>query len=114
MQMTRLVGGSCIILLSIVKLGAANSDLADAVMNNKRDVVRSLVQQKVDVNAPQADGTTAVAWAVRGDDLETVDLLIRAGADVKAGNRDGATPLYLACVNGNAAMIEKLLNCAGR
>ncbi len=109
MNMTRLVGGSCVILLSIVKLAAANSDVADAAMNNNRDAVRALVQQKADVNAPQADGTTALAWAVRGDDLDTVDLLIRAGANVKAANRDGATPLYLACVNGNAAMIETLL-----
>ena len=35
--------------------------------------------------------------------------MIRAGANVKAANRYGITPLYLACVNGNAAMIEKLL-----
>ena len=37
------------------------------------------------------------------------DRLIRAGADVKAANRYGVTPLSLACINGNAAMIEKLL-----
>ncbi len=37
------------------------------------------------------------------------DLLIAAGANVKTPNRDGATPLYLAAVNGNAAIIEKLL-----
>ena len=47
------------------------------------------------------------------DDAELVDQLIRAGANVKAANRYGITPLYLACVNGNAAMIEKLLK-AGR
>ncbi len=37
------------------------------------------------------------------------DKLIRAGADAKAANRYGVTPLSLACINGNAAMIEKLL-----
>jgi len=35
--------------------------------------------------------------------------LLKAGADVKAANRYGVTPLYLACVNGNPAMIERLL-----
>ena len=74
-----------------------------------REAVRSLLKQKVDVNAPQPDGTTALHWAVRQDDLETADLLIRAGANVKAANRFGATPLSLAATNGNAAMIEKLL-----
>ena len=37
------------------------------------------------------------------------DRLIRAGADVKAANRYGVTPLYLAALNGNAAIILKLL-----
>jgi ankyrin len=78
-------------------------------MHGNRDAVRSLLQQKANVNAPQVDGTTALHWAVRADDLETADLLIRAGANVSAANRDGATPLLLAAVNGNASMLEKLI-----
>ena len=46
-----------------------------------------------DVNAPQADGTTALDWAVRSGDLATVDTLLRAGANVKAADRYGVTPL---------------------
>jgi len=78
-------------------------------MKQNREAVRSLLRQKADVNAPQVDGTTALHWAVRLDDLDTADLLIRAGAKVSAANRDGATPLQLAALNGNAAMIEKLV-----
>src|SRR6516165_7895166 len=37
------------------------------------------------------------------------DLLIRAGAQVSAANEAGATPLLLATMNGNAAMIEALI-----
>jgi ankyrin repeat protein len=33
-----------------------------------------------------------------------------AGANVKLANREGASPLYLASIRGNPAMIEKLLN----
>ena len=95
-------------LLSVSSL-YADSRLADAAMVPDREAVRSLLTQKVDVNASQSDGTTALHWAVRQDDLETADLLIRAGANVKAANRFGATPLSLAATNGNAAMIEKLL-----
>ena len=37
-------------------------------------------------------------------------LLLAAGANVKATTREGAiTPLFMACTNGNAAMIEALL-----
>ena len=59
--------------------------------------------------ASNSDGSTPLHWAVRNDDLETANSLIRGGADVKAANRYGVTPLSLACVNGNAAIIESLL-----
>ena len=107
--MRRVPGCCLIILLSIASLGAATADLADAVMNGNKVLVRSLLQKKADVNAAQIDGTTALHWAVRLDDLETAELLIRSGANVSAATRGGATPLELATVNGNAAMIEKLV-----
>src|SRR5262249_6351600 len=65
--------------------------------------------QHVDVNTPEADGTTALHWATRSDDLETVELLIKAGANVKATNRYGMTPLHQACANGSARIVEALL-----
>ncbi|MEP7306934.1 MAG: ankyrin repeat domain-containing protein [Acidobacteriota bacterium] len=91
---------------------AAPSDtrIAEAAMRRDPAAVRALVDQKVDVNVPAKDGTPALHWLVRVDDLESVRLLLRAGADVKAANRTGVTPLYLACSNGNAAMIRVLLD----
>jgi ankyrin repeat protein len=56
------------------------------------------------------DGTTALHWAVRHDDLKSADTLIKAGADVNAANRYGVTPINLAATNGSAAMIRKLLD----
>jgi ankyrin repeat protein len=95
------------------------SEIADAVMNRNPDAVRALlalpnhdregVALRPDVNAAQADGTTALHWAARWDDLETASLLIRAGANAKAANDDGATPLFLASQNGSASMIAELL-----
>ncbi len=78
-------------------------------MNHDKQSVRSLLKLHADVNVPQADGTTAMHWAARWDDFEMADLLIAAGANVKAPNRFGATPLSLACTNGSAAMMERLL-----
>src|SRR5436309_14900034 len=97
------------LLLSPQGLAAPASDIADAAMNRNRDAVKALLQKKVDVNAPQLDGTTALHWAVRADDLEIADLLIRAGANVAAVNREGVIPMQLAALNGSAAMIEKLI-----
>jgi ankyrin repeat protein len=102
-------GISLMALLLSVQAYAASSDLADAAMHKNKDAVRSLLQKKVDVNAPQVDGTTALHWAVRGDDLETADLLIRAGANVSAANREGVTPMRLAATNGNTAMMDRLI-----
>src|SRR5215469_13185365 len=91
-----------------VALAATNSDpgLIKAVKVGDKTQVAALVQRHVDVNAPEADGTTALMWAVRSsfgkDDTEIAELLIRAGADVKAANRYRISALYLACQNGNA------------
>ena len=98
-------------LLSMAAFAATGSDfrLVDAVKNRDHEAVRSLLKQHVDVNTPQADGATALAWAAHWDDMETADLLIRAGANVNAANSYGVTPLSLACTNQNAVMVEKLL-----
>lgn len=109
MCMRRVLGCCVVMLLSAAVLGAAVSDLADAAMKGNKAAVRSLLQKKADVNAAQTDGTTALHWAVRLDDLETAELLIRAGANVSAATRAGATPLQLAAVNGNAAIIAALI-----
>jgi ankyrin len=96
---------------SIAGLGAAGNEarLVDAVKAGNNDAVRTLVKQPGAVNTPEADGTTALHWAVRADDITTAQLLLRAGAKPNAVNRYGVTPLSLAAINGNAAMIGALL-----
>ena len=71
--------------------------LADAVKNRDKASVRSLLTQRVDVNAPDVEGMTALHWAAHWDDLDTAKLLLRAGANAKAANRYGVTPLHEAC-----------------
>jgi uncharacterized protein len=102
---------SLFLLMSMVCFAAAaRSDVADAAMRGDQAAVRTLVDQHADVNAPQADGATAVHWAVFRSDKQMLDVLLRAGANPKAANRDGATPLWLASVNGDAAIVAALLN----
>jgi ankyrin repeat protein len=87
----------------------ANSALVDAAKRGDVATVRKLVAQKVDVNAPDADGSTALHWAAQRDDVAMVDALIAAGANVKAKTRYNITPLSLACTNGDAKLVDRLL-----
>jgi ankyrin repeat protein len=88
---------------------ARDTRLVDAIKAGNSAAAVALLQKKVDVNAPERDGTTALHWAARNDDSTMVDRLIRAGADAKASNRYGVTPIALACENGSATVVERLL-----
>ena len=83
--------------------------LIDAARTADAAAVRALLKERVDVNVAAADGTTALHWASYRDNLESADLLIRAGAKVNAANDLGATPLWTASMNGSAAMVRTLL-----
>jgi ankyrin repeat protein len=92
-----------------VNAAPSRAPLADAAEKLDRAKVRALISQRVDVNAPQPDGMTALHWAAYQDDLDLSTLLVRAGANVKAASRYGVTPLSLACTNGNGGIVELLL-----
>ena len=86
-----------------------NALLADAAESRDAQRVDQLLKGRADPNLAQADGTTALHWAVRWQQDALVDKLLKAGANPKAATRFGATPLYLAAVNGNAAEIRRLV-----
>jgi ankyrin repeat protein len=88
----------------------AEPPIVDAAMNGDLKAVRALVRQAVDVNATQPDGMTALHWAVQRRDVEMTDFLLDSGADFALTNRTGAKPLYLAAVNGDAAILTRLLD----
>jgi ankyrin repeat protein len=87
----------------------AGPGVAEAVMQQDSTALRTLLREKADVNAPLADGSTALHWAVENDDPDTVELLLQAGAKADAADRYGLTPLYYAASNGDAAVLQKLL-----
>ena len=108
-----LAAGLLVVSLGVaaVGLGAAGAEapLADAVQRGDDATILTLLDERVDVNAAQGDGATALHWAAYLSDADTTALLIRAGADVNLPNNYGVTPLALASRNGNAPVIQQLL-----
>ncbi len=99
-----------LLLLLAPNLPAAGQiQLVEAVKRSDRPAVRTLLEQQVDVNAPEGDGATALHWAVYRDDADTVGMLIDSGANVNAATDLGITPLALAAANGNADVAGTLL-----
>lgn len=83
--------------------------LVEALKGGDTAAALALLQKRVDVNAPEADGTTPLHWAVRMNNLDLVNRLLRAGANPKAANRYDVTPIQLACLNGSAEAVGRLI-----
>src|SRR5262245_20435151 len=102
----------CLTMLSswllVAALGAA-APLVDAVKAGDRAGAIAMIDKRVDVNAPESDGTTALHWAVQQGDLDLVQRLLRAGANVKAKNDYGSSPMSEAAVLGRVPILDALL-----
>jgi ankyrin repeat protein len=106
LRMTTLVA----MLATSTLSGAAVPRLVQALKSGDRTTALALSAQRDEAVGAEADGTTALHWAVRQGDGEIIDRLLKAGANVSAANRYGVTPLHLAAVNGDAATIKRLLD----
>jgi ankyrin repeat protein len=83
--------------------------LIEAVQNDDRAAVQSLLSRHADVNARQDDGATALGWAAVRCNRAIAELLLRAGANPNQVNEQGVSPLYLAVTNGAADVVKLLL-----
>src|SRR5262245_31052920 len=95
--------------IALSLLLAAAAHLVEAVKSGDRTAAVTLIGQKADVNAAEADGTTVLHYAVHNGDLDLVQRLIRAGAKVNVKNDYGASPMSEAAILARADIIEALL-----
>lgn len=78
------------------------------------DIVRWLLGEGSDINAPSPNGTTALMMAVRENRYSTALLLIARGADVNRRNENGASALDWAKRADDEQLIERLKRAGAR
>jgi ankyrin repeat protein len=100
--------------LAVVPVFAADApapSLAAAVKAGQRAAAIDMIAKKsADVNAAEADGSTALLWAANGNDADLVARLLKGGANPNVRNQLRSTPLAEAVFNSNTAMIKALLD----
>ena len=112
-----LVGSALVGVVLMLVGGAANADVgtasahvAEAARDGNARAVATLLAEGAPADEPGPDGTRALHWAVRRDDVDSAERLLGAGADPAAANFYGVTPLSLAAANGDAALMALLLD----
>lgn len=84
--------------------------LMNAIRKNAGNTVSTLIKEGADVNYQAPSGETALGLAVDGNFVLFTKELIAAGADVnKRDTSSGRTPLIDAAMNGNAEIVNMLL-----
>ena len=99
-----------------VQLSAQQKDLRllDAVKRRDDKAFHSLLRAKVDLNAAQPDGATALAWAIHLGQRSMAEALLDAGAKANTVDEYGETPLTLAAANGESALVTRLVKAGAK
>jgi uncharacterized protein len=89
----------------------AQETLGDLIRGNQREaVLAAITSPDLDVNAPEADGSTPLLWATYKVDHDLVRALLKAGAKANVTNKYGATPLAEAVKLADLDLVRMLLD----
>ncbi|MBV9745280.1 MAG: ankyrin repeat domain-containing protein [Acidobacteriia bacterium] len=107
----RMVAVGASILVAALSALAGGAQIAESIKAGQRSAAIDMIAAKsADVNAAEADGSTALLWAVNLNDTDLVFRLLKAGANPKVKNQLGSTPLAEAAFNSNTEMVKALLD----
>ncbi len=88
---------------SLLAMGAALQGPPPAIAQGLRPkLIRLLLDHGADIDARDASGKTALAWAVLHENLEAAKLLLERGADPLVADEDGYRPVDLAMIGSSS------------
>lgn len=86
-----------------------NGLLVAAARGGHVHCIKQLLDEKIDINSSDVDGSTACMSAAGGGQIECLRLLIDAGADVCAADSRGKTACMMAAGGGHVECLRLLL-----
>lgn len=81
-----------------------------ALLENKVDVAKILLEQNIDINIPDKDGTVPLSAAAGVGNKSLVKAMISKGSNVNYQENDGWSPLHYASHLGHSAIVKILLD----
>ncbi|OPL07268.1 cortactin-binding 2 protein, partial [Mytilus galloprovincialis] len=88
--------------------GEQHTPLIAATAAEQFDVIKLLLKNNCDINAPDKDGWTPLWHAYGNNDEDSMKLLLKSGADKNIRNADGVTIMDEARDADDDSMIELL------
>ena len=93
----------------------AYEDFLSAIRRDDASTVQSLLQRGLDPNTPNEAGIPAVHWALQEESFKAAAALIQAsGLAFDKENEHGETPLMMAALKGQKALVQLLLDRGAR
>lgn len=86
-----------------------SSELYNAIEAKNLELIQSLVNEGVDVNQVDEDGSTPLHAALREYSIETIELLLKNKANLDQVIKGKYTLLYVACFQGQIDIVRLLL-----
>jgi ankyrin repeat protein len=93
--------------VNAAQVPAVDPPLHVAVFGGNMEIIRLLLDHGAKVNALGRNGSTALHHATWNDEI--FNFLLERGADPKLQQSHGVTTLHMACQDGSAALVAKLL-----
>jgi len=92
--------------VELVSLG--KTPLMWAAYSGHVTVIEQLIKNKVELDSWEAEGNTALMFAVQEDELEAAECLLKAGASLFVRNKSGVTPFDWASKRHHAQAVALL------